>query len=152
MKADVFITMMVCSSSLQIIHSRCWGEHSMWLDHVALNSEANESLDVKSGTGAGDYTTSCYENANNYNKIHQVDPQTVAVEIREEQVFSNSLNHVSLSSACQHICIGMIFSTLLKIMYCFLYYCYSDISKYIKISTTIFIILEEEMGCVITCL
>lgn len=38
--------------------------------------------------------------------------------------------------------------TLLKIM--FRYYHHSDISRYIKIFTTIFITLEEEMGYVIT--
>lgn len=38
--------------------------------------------------------------------------------------------------------------TLLKIV--FRYYHHSDISRYIKIFTTIFITLEEEMGYVIT--
>lgn len=59
------------------------------------------------------------------------------------------MNDISLSSVCQHICIGMIFSTLLKIMYCFRDYHYSDISRYIKIFTTTFM-LEEEMGYVVT--
>lgn len=45
----------------------------MWMDHVALNSQANERLDAKPGTEAGDYTTSCYQNPEDYNKIHQVD-------------------------------------------------------------------------------
>lgn len=52
---------------------------------------------------------------------------------------------IFLSSACQDICISIIFSTLLKIMYCFRYYHYGDISRYVKIFTTIFITLEEEM-------
>lgn len=59
------------------------------------------------------------------------------------------MDGISLSSACQHICLGMIF-TLLKIMRWFRYYHHSDIIRYIKIFTTIFITLEEEMGYVIT--
>lgn len=147
-----YIMMMFCSSSPQIIHSRCRGEHSMWVDHVPLNSQANERLDAKRGTEVGDYTTSCYQNPEDYNKIHQVDqlPLTEGWSVREEQVFPKSLNDISLSYVCRHICIGMILSTLLKIIYCFRYYRYSDISRYIKIFTTIFIILEEEMGYVIT--
>lgn len=36
------IRMMFCSSSPQIFPSRCWEEPSMWLDHTALNSQANK--------------------------------------------------------------------------------------------------------------
>lgn len=44
----------------------------MRVDHVALNSQANEWLDAKRGAEVGDYTTSCYQNPEDYNKIHQV--------------------------------------------------------------------------------
>lgn len=73
------------------------------------------------------------------------------LKCKREHEFSKSLKDISLRSICQHICIGTIFSTLLKIMRCFRYYHYSDISRYIiKIFTAIFIILEEEMGYMIT--
>lgn len=136
-----------CSSSPQIFHSRCWGEHSFAGScfHKQMNS-CMQNLAQREVITPPPVT-----------KIPAITTESIRWKltlsgdssVREEQVFSKSLN-ISLIPACQHICIGMIFSTLLKIMYCFRYYHYSDISRYIKIFTTIFIILEEEMGYMIT--
>jgi len=42
-------------------------------DHVALNSQANDWLDAKPGAQVGDCTTSCYQNPEDHNQIHQVE-------------------------------------------------------------------------------
>lgn len=136
-----------CSAQVLPKHFPAGAEESPVCDWITLHwtpRQINEWGDAKPGRG-----TSCYQNPEDYNEIHQVDQLPCqGLKFKRTSGFQKPgwdfsqlclLTHLAWSGP--HLVKNHVLVQILP---------HSDISRYIKIFTTIFITLEEEMGYVIT--